>query len=76
MTITPAASGSVTVDIAAGAAQDSAGNPSEAADQFSIRRGPDAGAGSAGGRRDHPASAALAARLPDVGVKRFERTAA
>ena len=29
----------MTVDIAAGAAQDSAGNPSEAAHQFSIRRG-------------------------------------
>ena len=36
MTITPEASGTVTVDIAAGAAQDSAGNPSAAADQFSI----------------------------------------
>ena len=36
VTITPAASGTVTVDIAAGAAQDSAGNPSAAADQFSI----------------------------------------
>ena len=35
-TITPAASGTVTVDIAAGAAEDSAGNPSVAADQFSI----------------------------------------
>ena len=35
-TVTPAASGTVTVDIAAGAAQDSAGNPSTAADQFSI----------------------------------------
>ena len=35
-TVTPAASGAVTVDIAAGAAQDSAGNPSAAADQFSI----------------------------------------
>ena len=35
-TITPAASGTVTVDIAAGAAQDDAGNPSAAADQFSI----------------------------------------
>ena len=35
-TITPAASGTVTVDIAAGAAQDSAGNPSVAAVQFSI----------------------------------------
>ena len=35
-TITPSATGTVTVDIAAGAAQDSAGNPSEAADQFSI----------------------------------------
>ena len=35
-TITPAASGAVTVDIAAGAAQDSAGNPSAAAAQFSI----------------------------------------
>ena len=33
--ITPAASGAVTVDIAAGATQDSAGNPSAAADQFS-----------------------------------------
>ena len=35
-TVTPAASGTVTVDIAAGAAEDSAGNPSAAADQFSI----------------------------------------
>ena len=35
-TITPAASGTVTVDITAGAAQDSAGNPSEAAHQLSI----------------------------------------
>ena len=35
-TITPAASGVVTVDIAAGAAEDDAGNPSVAADQFSI----------------------------------------
>ena len=35
-TITPEASGTVTVDIAAGAAQDGAGNPSAAADQFSI----------------------------------------
>ena len=35
-TITPATSGTVTVDIAAGAAQDSAGNPSSPADQFSI----------------------------------------
>ena len=34
--ITPAASGTVTVDIAAGAAEDDAGNPSVAADQFSI----------------------------------------
>ena len=35
-TITPEASGTVTVDIAAGVAQDSTGNPSVAADQFSI----------------------------------------
>ncbi len=35
-TITPSATGTVTVDIAAGAAQDGAGNPSVAADQFSI----------------------------------------
>ena len=35
-TITPAASGTVTVDIAAGATQDGAGNPSAAAVQFSI----------------------------------------
>ena len=35
-TITPEASGTVTVDIAAGVAQDGAGNPSTAADQFSI----------------------------------------
>ena len=34
--ITPAASGTVTVDIAAAAAEDDAGNPSVAADQFSI----------------------------------------
>ena len=36
VTITPEASGTVTVDIATGAAQDSAGNPSTTADQFSI----------------------------------------
>ena len=35
-TITPEASGTVTVDIPAGAAQDSAGNHSASADQFSI----------------------------------------
>ena len=35
-TITPAASGSVTVDIPAGAAEDTAGNPSVAGTQFSI----------------------------------------
>ena len=35
-TITPTASGTVTVDIPAGAAEDSAGNPSSAAMQFSI----------------------------------------
>ena len=35
-TVTPIASGAVTVDIAAGAAEDSAGNPSAAADQLSI----------------------------------------
>ena len=35
-TITPEASGTVTVNIAAGAAQDSAGNPNAAPDQFSI----------------------------------------
>ena len=35
-TVTPAASAAVTVDIAAGAAEDGAGNPSAAADQFSI----------------------------------------
>lgn len=35
-TVTPAASGTVTIDIAAGAAEDSAGNLSAAADQFSI----------------------------------------
>ncbi len=35
-TITPAASGTVTVDVAAGAAEDDAGNPSLAADRFSI----------------------------------------
>ena len=35
-TITPEASGTLTVDIAAGAAEDGAGNPSAAADQFSI----------------------------------------
>ena len=35
-TITPTASGTVTVDVAAGAAQDGAGNDSAAADQFSI----------------------------------------
>ena len=36
VTITPSASGAVTVDIGAGAAQDGAGNPSAAAVQFSI----------------------------------------
>ena len=35
-TVTPTAPGPVTVDIAAGAAEDSAGNPSTAAEQFSI----------------------------------------
>ena len=35
-TVTPTASGTVTVDIATGAAQDAAGNPSAAADQFSV----------------------------------------
>ena len=35
-TVTPTASGGVTIDVAAGAAQDIAGNLSEAADQFSI----------------------------------------
>ena len=35
-TVIPTAPGPVTVDIAAGAAEDSAGNPSRAADQFSI----------------------------------------
>ena len=35
-TITPVASGTVTVDVAAGAAEDDAGNPSLAADRFSI----------------------------------------
>ena len=35
-TVTPTASGAVTVDIAAGAAEDGAGNPSAAADQLSI----------------------------------------
>ena len=39
-TVTPTASGAVTVDIAAGAAEDSAGNPSVAADQFSITADP------------------------------------
>ena len=39
-TVTPTASGAVTVDIAAGAAEDSAGNPSAAADQFSITADP------------------------------------
>ena len=34
--VIPTAAGPVTVDIAAGAADDSAGNPSTAADQFSI----------------------------------------
>ena len=60
-TITPAASGAVTVDIAAGAAEDDAGNPSVAAEQFSIRRGPDPGA-------DEPvAGAAGNPAEPDVG---------
>ena len=36
VTVTPTASGTVTVDVAAGAAEDSAGNPSAVADQFSI----------------------------------------
>ena len=35
-TVAPAASGAVTVDVAAGAAEDDAGNPSVAAEQFSI----------------------------------------
>ena len=35
-TVTPAASGTVTVDVGAGAADDMAGNPNEAAEQFSI----------------------------------------
>ena len=35
-TVTPTASGTVTVDIATAAAQDAAGNPSAAAAQFSI----------------------------------------
>ena len=39
VTVTPTASGTVTVDVAAGAAQDSARNLSEAADQFSIAAG-------------------------------------
>ena len=56
-TVTPEASGTVTVDIAAGAAQDRAGNPSAAADQFSIVADLDPGAGSAGGRRDRACSA-------------------
>ena len=38
-TVTPTAPGPVTVDIAAGAAEDSAGNPSTAAGQFSITVG-------------------------------------
>ena len=38
-TVTPSASGTVTVDIAAGAAADGAGNPSAAAEQFSITAG-------------------------------------
>ena len=42
-TVTPTASGAVTVDIAAGAAEDGAGNPSAAADQFSITARPDPG---------------------------------
>ena len=52
VTITPEASDTVTVDIAAGAAQDSAGNPSAAARPVLHHRGPDAGAGSAAGRRE------------------------
>ena len=35
-TVTPTTSGTVTVDIATAAAQNAAGNPSAAADQFSI----------------------------------------
>ena len=55
-TITPEASDAVTVDIAAGAAQDSAGTPSAAADQFSIV------ADSAGGRRDRACGAVAGRR--------------
>ena len=53
----PEASGTVTVDIATGAAQDAAGNPTAAAGQVLHHRGPDAGAGSAAGRRDRACSA-------------------
>ena len=60
-TITTAVSGAVTVDIAAGAAQDGTRQPERGGGAVLNRRGPDAGAGSAGDRRDH-ACAAVAGR--------------
>ena len=54
VTITPAASGTVTVDIAAGAARDAGGNPSAAAVQFSIVADLTPVAGSAGDLGAHP----------------------
>ena len=60
-TITPVTSGLVTVDIAAGAAEDSAGNPSMAADRFMI-----AADLTAGNRPPMPAGTLLDQRLaPD-----------
>ena len=67
VTITPEASGTVTVDIAAGAAQDSAGNPSAAADQFSIVADLTPGAGSADGRRDRACGVVAGRRRAQVG---------
>ena len=60
-TITPAASGTVTVDIAAGAAQGRRRQPERGGGAVLDRRGPDAGAGSAGDRRAR-ACAAVAGR--------------
>ena len=75
-TITPAASGTVTVAIAAGAARDAGGNPSAAAVPVLDRRGPDAGAGSAGDRRAR-ACAAVAGRRrsPTEGELTWRRAA-
>ena len=68
-TITPGTSGTVTVDIADRAAYDNAGNPSAAADQFSIPRRPDSGAGSAGRRRDRACRAVAPRRRAPLGAE-------